>query len=327
MTLRFGLSLPQGAAAEFAKFHDPVEAYEAMVRVAQTAEEVGFDAVWLTELLWTEPSQDFFFECWTTTAALARETKRVRIGQTVTTNGLRNPALLAKMASTVDVMSHGRLRLGIGSGAAGIGPQFRAYGYDYPDTAIRQGQLGEAVQILLSMWTQEEATFEGKYYQVHGAINQPKGVQRPHIPLLIGGGGEQITLKLVAHYGDACNVGGDPATITHKFAVLRQHCEAIGRDYESIQRTISTMCCIAETDEQARAKLPPALLAMSDAFSSEQRQAFEGMMKHSLIGSPDTIRQRLAALEDAGVQEVRLTFLQDLPDLEALRFFARELIA
>jgi alkanesulfonate monooxygenase SsuD/methylene tetrahydromethanopterin reductase-like flavin-dependent oxidoreductase (luciferase family) len=177
------------------------------------------------------------------------------------------------------------------------------------------------------MWTQEEATFEGKYYQVHGAINQPKGVQRPHIPLLIGGGGEQITLKLVAHYGDACNVGGDPATITHKFAVLRQHCEAIGRDYESIQRTISTMCCIAETDEQARAKLPPALLALSDAFSSEQRQAFEGMMKHSLIGSPDTIRQRLAALEDAGVQEVRLTFLQDLPDLEALRFFARELIA
>lgn len=154
-------------------------------------------------------------------AALARDTRRVRIGQMVTYSGLRRPALLAKMASTVDVMSHGRLTLGIGSGYPALEAQFRAYGYDFPEIAVRSRQLREAIQILLAMWTQEEATFEGTYYQVRGAINQPKGVQRPHIPLLIGGNGEQVTLKLVAQYGDACHVFGDPATIARKFAVLK----------------------------------------------------------------------------------------------------------
>ena len=139
----------------------------------------------------------------------------------VTYSGLRRPALLAKMASTVDVMSHGRLTLGIGSGYPALEAQFRAYGYDFPEIAVRSRQLREAIQILLAMWTQEEATFEGTYYQVRGAINQPKGVQRPHIPLLIGGNGEQVTLKLVAQYGDACHVFGDPATIARKFAVLK----------------------------------------------------------------------------------------------------------
>ena len=130
------------------------------------------------------------------------------------------------------------------------------------------------------MWTQEEAVFEGKYYQVRGAINQPKGVQQPHIPLLIGGGGEQVTLKLVAQYADACNVFGDLETIKRKFAVLKAHCEAVGRDYESIHRTAGAFCCIGKTDEQARAKFPTALLGRPVAAGA-------------LIGSPKTIRQRL----------------------------------
>jgi len=153
----------------------------------------------------------------------------IRIGQMVTCNGYRNPALLAKMASTVDVLSHGRLNFGIGAG--GFEHEYRAYGYDYPDTPDRLRHLREAVQMILAMWTQEEAAFEGKYYQVRGAINQPKGVQKPHIPLLIGGGGEQVTLKLVAQYGDACNISGSLETIQHKFDVLKKHCEAVGRDY------------------------------------------------------------------------------------------------
>src|SRR5581483_9137832 len=155
--------------------------------------------------------------------------------QLVSCNGYRNPALLAKMASTVDVLSHGRLNFGIGAGWNER--EYRDYGYDYPDTQERMGRLREAVQIIRAMWTQEEAIFEGNYYQVRGAINQPKGVQQPHIPLLIGGDGEKVTLKLVAQYGDACNVGGDPASVKQKLAVLKAHCEAVGRDYESIRRT------------------------------------------------------------------------------------------
>jgi F420-dependent oxidoreductase-like protein len=267
--------------------------------VAQTAEEAGFDAVWLADVLWpgdfsgsVQSSQNFLFECWTTIAAVARDTKRVRVGQMVTSNAFRHPALLAKMASTVDVLSRGRLTLGIGSGSPVLESQARAYGYDYPDISVRSRQLREAVQILLAMWTQEEATFEGKYYQVRGAINQPKGVQLPHIPLLIAGSGEQATLKIVAQYGDACNLFGDPATIQHKLEVLKRHCEAVERDYQSIHRTVGTICFMEDTDEQAQAKVPDAERAL---FGSA-----------ALIGSPATIRERIAAYEDAGVQELVL---------------------
>jgi F420-dependent oxidoreductase-like protein len=314
MALQFGISLPQGWAMELASIKDPVEAYEAMTRVAQTADELGFVSAWLVDHFHTipRPSQEITFECWTTTAAVARDTSRIRIGQMVTCNGYRNPALLAKMASTVDVLSHGRLNFGIGAGWHEH--EYRGYGYDYPDAPTRLRHLREAVQVIRAMWTQEEASFEGKYYHVRGAINQPKGVQKPHIPMLIGGSGEQVTLKLVAQYGDACNVNGDLATIQRKFAVLKQHCENVGRDYENIHRTITGFCSIGETDEQAWAKVPPALL-------SRVGSQINGM----LIGSPDTIRKGLAELEAAGVQEVILSFF-DILHPYALRFFAREYI-
>lgn len=310
MSMKFGIALPQGTLMELAGITDPVEAYETMTQVALTAEEAGFDSLWLSDAFWAgDPSQNLF-ECWTTVAALARDTRRARIGQMVTYSGLRQPALLAKMASTVDVMSHGRLTLGIGSGYPGLAEQFRAYGYDFPDVAVRSRQLREAVQILLAMWTQEEATFEGTYYQIHGAINQPKGVQRPHIPLLIGGNGEQVTLKLVAQYGDACHVFGDPATLARKFAVLKQHCEDIGRAYSGIRRMSIAICSLADTDEQAWARLP------------EAARAFGG----GLIGSPDTIRNILVAFEQAGVQELILRF-PNARDLNELKRFGREFIA
>ncbi len=199
--MKFGLLVPQGWRMDLVGIADPIEAYETMTRVAQEAEAVGFDSIWLFDHFHTvpTPAQEVTFECWTSTAALARDTRRVRIGQMVTCNGYRNPALLAKMASTVDVLSHGRLDFGIGAGW--YEHEFHAFGYDFPDGPTRLRQLRDAVQIILKMWTDDEAEFEGKYHQVHGAINQPKGVQKPHIPLLIGGGGEQVTLKLVAQYG------------------------------------------------------------------------------------------------------------------------------
>jgi F420-dependent oxidoreductase-like protein len=307
--MKFGIALPQGTMMEFAGISDPIEAYEKMTEVAVIAEEVGFESLWLSDVLWSD-RENFLFECWTTMAALARDTSRIRLGQMVTNSGLRNPALLAKMASTIDVMSHGRLTVGIGSGFPPLASQFRAYGFDYPESAaVRARQLEEAIQILLALWTQEEATFEGTYYQVHGAINQPKGVQRPHIPLLIGGNGEKKTLKLVARYGDAWHVFGDAATLAHKFELLKQYCEEIGRDYASIRRAAVAVCVIADTDEQAQAKVP------------EAAKAFGG----GLTGSPDTIRKQIAALEQAGVQELTLRF-PVLQDLDGIRRFAREFI-
>ena len=312
MALQFGLLVPQGWTMDLAGIKDPTEAYETMTRVAQTAEEVGFASIWLVDHFHTipHPSQEVTFECWMSTAALARDTRTIRIGQMVTCNSYRHPALLAKMASTVDVLSHGRLNLGIGAGWDEH--EYRAYGYEYPDAPERLRQLREAVQVILAMWTQEEATFEGNYYQVRGAINQPKGVQKPHIPLLIGGSGEQVTLKLVAQYGDACNVGDDPVTVKQKLALLKEHCQTVGRDYQSIRRTSSTLCLMAESDEQARVQLP-----------AERKARLGNRVKTALIGSPGTIRKRLAAYEEAGVQELVLRFV-DGTNLQALRRFAQE---
>jgi F420-dependent oxidoreductase-like protein len=314
MTLTFGVLVPQGWTMDLAKIKDPVEAYEMMTRVAQTADEVGFASAWLVDHFHTspDPSQEVTFECWVSTAALARDTRSIRIGQMVTCNSYRHPALLAKMASTVDVLSHGRLNFGIGAGW--YEHEYRAYGYVYPDAPDRLRQLREAVRLILAMWQDEEAHFEGAYYQVRGAINQPKGVQQPHIPLLIGGSGEQVTLKLVAQYADACNVGDDPASVKQKLAILKQHCERLGRDYESIHRTSSTFCLLADSDEQALAQLP-----------AERKARLGKIVQTALIGSPETIRQRLAAYEEAGVQELLLRFV-DGTNLEALRRFAQEFI-
>jgi F420-dependent oxidoreductase-like protein len=312
--MKFGISLPQGWTMDLVGIKDPVEAYETMTRVARMADESGYDSVWLVDHFHTvpQPTQEVTFECWTTTAALARDTKRVRVGQMVSCNSYRNPALLAKMASTVDVLSHGRLNFGIGAGW--YEHEYQAYGYEYPEAPERLRQLREAVQVILAMWTQEEAVFEGKYYQVRGAINQPKGVQKPHIPLLIGGGGERVTLKLVAQYGDACNVFGGLAELEHKFAVLKEHCEAVGRDYTSIHRTTGTLCIIGDTDEEALAKVPDAM-----------KQRYGDGIRDTLVGSPETIRTRIAAYEAVGVQELILLFL-DKTDLGSIQRFAKEFI-
>ncbi|WP_376795538.1 LLM class F420-dependent oxidoreductase [Thermogemmatispora sp.] len=311
--MQFGVIVPQGWRLDLVDFPDPVEAYEAMTQVAREAERLGFRSIWLYDHFHTvpTPTQELTFEAWMSTAALARDTQRVRIGQIVTCNSYRHPALLAKMASTVDVLSHGRLILGIGAGW--YEHEYRAYGYEFPSTGERLARLGEALQVLLALWTQEEAYFEGRYYQVRGAINQPKGVQRPHIPILIGGSGEKVTLRLVALYGDACNLGGDVETIRHKLAVLRQHCETVGRDYESIWRTvIIDECAIAESEAEAVAKLRP-----------EQRADLERLRRTQLVGTPETIRARVAEYEALGIHELIIRFVDAATHLESLHLFAK----
>src|SRR5437667_3457186 len=313
--MEFGVIVPQGWRLDLVGISDASEAYETMVRVAQEADALGYHSIWLYDHFHTVPTpmQEITFECWTSTAALARDTKRVRLGQMVTVTSLRNPALLAKIASTVDALSHGRLDFGIGAGW--YEEEYVAYGYPFHSTHERLERLREAVEIILAMWTQEEANFEGTYYQVRGAINQPKGVQKPRIPLLIGGGGEKVTLRLVAQYADACNIGGDIPTIKHKFAVLKQHCEQLGRDYESIRRTtLIDDCVIAETESDVLARLTP-----------QERDNVEELRKTWWIGKPEQIRKRLEEYEEAGIQELIVRFV-DAAQLEPVRLFARECI-
>jgi F420-dependent oxidoreductase-like protein len=317
MKVKFGILVPQGWMMDLEDIEDPVEKYEAMTRVAVEAEKLGFDSVWLYDHFHTYPTPalEATFECWTSTAALARDTSTIRIGQMVTCNSFRNPALLAKMASTVDVLSHGRLDFGIGAGW--YEEEYTAYGYPYPSDGERLRMLGEALQVIRAMWTEPCATFEGKYYQVRGAINEPKGVQQPRIPIWIGGSGEKVTLKLVAKYGDACNFHGtNPARYRHKFDVLRQHCDDVGRDYGTIIKSGFIMT----------APLLPGQDGEWLTRNLREGDSYEVYCKRAAIGSRQQIIDVYGGLIDAGLDYIIAADVPQVAHLDTLRMIGEEVL-
>ena len=314
---KFGVITPQGWRLDLVSIKDPIDKYAQMTRFAQEAERLDYDSVWVYDHFHTVPTPELetTFECWTSTAGLARDTKTIRIGQMVTCNNYRNPALLAKMASTVDVMSHGRLDFGIGAGW--YEEEFRAYGYDFPDGPERLRMLGEALQIIHAMWKDDYATFEGKYYQVRGAINEPKGVQKPHIPLWVGGSGERVTLKLVAKYADACNVSGfTPDEYKHKLDVLKEHCDNLGRDYDSIIKSshnFITLLAPGEDPEKATAPF-------------RRGASLEDYRKRVVVGTPQEMVDYFASLQEIGLEYFVIYFRNDLTRLDTLQMFAEDVM-
>jgi len=220
---------------------DPADAFEAVKATAQWAEEQGF--VWFSvmdhmiQIPGVGAPDQPILEGWIALAALAAVTSRIRLATLCTAVGYRNPAHLAKIAASVDLISRGRLTLGIGAGF--FEDEYKQYGWAFPPRpATRIQQMEEAIQLILAMWTQPRTTFHGRYFHVEDAILEPKPVQKPHPPVMIAGGGEQMTLRAVARLADACNmVRGDIAELRHKLAVLRGHCDAVGRDYGTIEKT------------------------------------------------------------------------------------------
>lgn len=238
MAVKFGVFVPQGWKLDLVGIADPSEQYERMTTVARAAEEAGFDSIWVYDHFHTVPvpTQETTFEAWTITAGLVRDTSKIRVGQMVTCNGYRHPALLAKMASTVDAMSNGRLICGLGAGW--YEHEWNAYGMEFPDVPTRMGMFREACEIISRMWTEDAPVFNGKYYHIDKPINQPRSQRKPHPEFWLGGGGEKVTLKLVAKWADGCNIGGgNPDVVRQKLEVLRGHCETVGRPYEAIEKT------------------------------------------------------------------------------------------
>ena len=219
---------------------DPAEAFEGAKSRAQWAETHGF--TWfsvmdhLIQISMVGAADEPFIEGWTVLSALAAVTSRIRLATLASSVAYRNPAHLAKIAAGVDLISRGRLTLGIGAGW--FEAEYRQYGWEFPPRpATRIRQMEEAVRLILAMWTEPRASFQGKYFRVEDAILEPKPVQKPHPPVMIAGGGEQLTLRAVARLADACNVAGDPDTVRRKLEVLRRHCDAEGRSYEAIEKT------------------------------------------------------------------------------------------
>jgi F420-dependent oxidoreductase-like protein len=320
MPPRFGVITPQGWRLDLLSIKDPIMKYEHMARFAQELERLKYDSVWVYDHFHTVPTPELetTFECWISTAALARDTTSIRIGQMVTCNNYRPPSLLAKMASTVDVLSHGRLDFGIGAGW--YEEEYRAYGYDFPDGPERLRMLDEALQVIRAMWTEPHATFEGKYYQLHGAINEPKGVQKPHPPIWVGGGGEKVTLKLVAKYGDACNISAlTPDEYRHKLDVLKGHCDTVGRDYDTIIKSSHNfMTLIAPGESEEEVTLP---------HRSRQGWSLDEYRKRAFVGTPQQTIDYLSSLQEAGIEYFVVYFRNDLTRLDTIQLFAEDVMS
>jgi F420-dependent oxidoreductase-like protein len=286
---------------------DPAEIFEAVRAKALWAGDNGF--TWfsvmdhLIQIANVGAPDEPFMEGWTVLSALAAVTRRIRLATLVSSVHYRNPAHLAKIAAGVDQISRGRLTFGIGAGW--FETEYRQYGWEFPPRpAVRIRQMEEAVRLVLSMWTEKRTTFHGKYFQAEDAILEPKPLQKPHPPVMIGGGGEQLTLRAVARLADACNVGGTPDNVRHKFDVLRRHCEAEQRDYQAIERTNIISFVIARD---------PAALA-----AKRQRLAVPAQF-YGFAGTVSEVVDLIGRYQDAGVQLfICSTYKNDVETLDLL---------
>lgn len=281
----------------------------------QHAEATGWDAAFVTDHFMPnlpDPVGETL-ECWTTLSALALVTRRMRIGTLVSGNTYRHPAVLAKMAATVDIMSEGRLICGIG--AAWQENEHSAYGIPFYTTAERLHRLDEACQVLLALWTQHKATFKGRYYQLNEAPLYPKPLQKPHPELLIGGGGEKLTLKIAAKYADHWNVWGGPEILGRKSRILEDHCVAVGRDPKRIARSANMPLLFTEKQEEID-RLVTALVKRFGVGEAEARDTV-------LAGSVREVQDKVGRLREAGVNQLFIPTFIPPWDLERLdRFMA-----
>ena len=303
--IRFGVMLPQWGAT-----------WSRAVEVAQAADEAGFESVHCVDHLVGFPMDTLpGLESWTEISAIAAVTRRVRLGHLVLCVSFRSPALLAKMAATLDVISNGRMILGLGAGwYAG---EYEQYGYAFPPIATRLGQLGDTLAILRAMWSTERATVEGRHFQVRNAACAPKPVQA-RLPILIGGGGEKVLLRLVARWADVWNnLGIAHREVAAKRAVLDAHCRALGRDPSEIVTSQQTLAAIALDRAEAQRRTQAVMRALG---------FLDGAPDLALCGMPDEIRARVEANRELGVTYFIMTLgLQTDP--EDVRLFGREVIA
>jgi len=311
----FGVFIPQGWKMELAGISGAAAQWKTAVDVAVLAEELGYDSIWVYDHFHNvpKPAQEAVFECWTTIAAISQLTSRIRLGQMVGCNSYRNPGLLAKITSTVDVISGGRLDWGIGAGW--YESEYKGYGYEFAKPSDRIGMLRETVEIVKSMWTKEETNYDGKYYKMQRANCDPKPLQQPTPPIWIGGGGEQLTLRVVAEHADVANFGSSVEEFIRKRAILQQHCVTVGRDEDSIRKTISSEVFIRETEAEV---LAAGSLNVWGKDAADWRN-------EALIGTPEQVSEKIQKYIDAGCTGF-IPWCSDYPSTETLELFAKKVI-
>lgn len=292
-----------------------------------TSEDLAFHSVWFYDHLHSFPRPDDapFLECWTLLSALAEATSTIRLGSLVTDVQYRNPALLAKMATTLDHISNGRLELGLGAGGlgrdqAGYTPEYRAYGMDFPEkTTIRIQRLKEATQVITQLWTGEGVTFEGEWIRLQNAYCLPKPRQEPHPPIWIAGMNEQLTLKVVAELADGCNF---PATLSpqecaSKLVILEDYCHIFNRSFHSIHTSLITGSVIGETPSEVNAMLSH----IAEEYRILKGYAPYALPPNAITGTPDECIQKIDAYISAGIEYFEIIFPLEVFD-QSLEVFA-----
>jgi F420-dependent oxidoreductase-like protein len=294
--MKVGIIVPQGWTGEYAGWK-PADAWHRTVSIAREAERLGFESLWAFDHMHTtpEPTDEITFESHTVLSALARETRRVRLGHIVACAGYRNPALLAKMISTLDVVSNGRAELGIGAGWKR--DEWEAYGYGFPPTRDRLAILENALEIITRMFGSGRAEFRGPHAQVDGAINQPAGIQAAAIPMMVGGNGARVTWRLAARFADELNLDAmPPADVRSALPVIRKRCEEIGRDQTSLQISVHVWWEQLPSDEKGMTDL----LAEYAEIGVHRVQA----LPRSAVSDPEALERLASAMTSVQLQEV-----------------------
>jgi F420-dependent oxidoreductase-like protein len=278
---------------------------------AEMAERLDYHSFWLVDHFWTLGMPDVdLLEAVTMMSAIAARTERVRIGTLVLCNSFRNPALLAKSLTTIDHISNGRLEVGLGAGW--MEQEYRANGYEFPSVGTRLRQLDEGLQILKAMFTENRANFKGRYYTVTDAPNNPKPVQKPHPPIMIGGAGEKVLLRLVAKYADRWNCPAGYRDFKKTLGVLHEHCRAVSRDPKDITVSEQLMVCIGANRAEADQKWEMAKGRKPFSFTAVK-------------GTPDEVVKQLREHVSWGVTMFTMMFA-DMAPPQTVELFAREVM-
>lgn len=290
--------------------------WDSVLEISQVADEGGYDSLWLYDHLLYEggysghPYPEPVLECFTALGAVAAITQKVRLGQLVLGVPYRNPALTVKMGTTLDMISRGRSILGLGAGWHKR--EYEAYGFGaWEDVPVRMKRLEEQLKITKLLWTESPASYQGTYYSLDAVKDNPAPVQRPHPPILIGGSGERVTLRLVAQYGDFCNVSGSPERVEQLFGSLREHCARHGRPYDQVTKSIYTTVVLGRDAAKVAAK--------------RERLADFIPANGAIIGTPAEVVATFREYARAGCEYV-IFRTPDWIDAENVRLFATEVI-
>jgi F420-dependent oxidoreductase-like protein len=325
--MRFGLFIPQGWRLDLVDI-PTASHWEVMRDLAAHADGGPWDSLWVYDHFHTVPvpTDEATHEAWSLMAAYAATTTRIKLGQMCTAMSYRNPVYLAKVAATTDVISGGRVQMGIGGGW--YEHEWRAYGYGFPSAGVRLARLDEGVRIMRDAWRDGRVSLDGKHYQVDDAIVAPKPLQNNGIPLWIAGGGEKVTLKIAARYAQYTNFTSEPEGFAHKSRVLEAHCADVGTDYGAIVRSANFNAIVGSSESDVADRIERIRARQS---AKADPAAVDGMLStmsspESASGTPEQIVEKLTRMRDLGCEYAILYFPEAAYDRSGIELFEREVI-